>query len=334
MRVLTRWTRLWLLSALFLVICLIITIVQFFWTDKTIGSLVSNDGRSVVQGGDQPHVVLIGIDSQDEFWNNIHKGAFEAGKLFGYTVEFKDVPGDKQEELAATVNRYRIAHVDAIIVRATEGRVFEDAVRLAERSGIPVITIDSDLKSTIRSAYVGSYQTGAGMFLGQMVNDSISMGSSVGVIVERKSSIQQMKRLDGFASVLAGMGNSIADVYESNLSIVASIAQTERLVNDFPNLKAIVGLSNTDAPAIAQTLKRLGRTDIKVYGFDESPETLQGIREGIIEGVLVQQPYQMGFDAVRMISDKQEGKLTPSDHYTSVKSFTKKSLIAQEEGLK
>ena len=50
-------------------------------------------------------------------------------------------------------------------------------------------------------------------------------------------------------------------------------------------------------------LKESGKLgEIKVIGFDEDPITLGGVREGTIEGTVVQQPYEWGYEGMKLMA--------------------------------
>ena len=47
---------------------------------------------------------------------------------------------------------------------------------------------------------------------------------------------------------------------------------------------------------------------IKIVGFDEDPRTLRGVPEGMIEGTVVQQPYEFGYQSVKLTGQVHRGR--------------------------
>ena len=76
-----------------------------------------------------------------------------------------------------------------------------------------------------------------------------------------------------------------------------------------PEMKAMIGLFEYNLPACYQALKQAGKLGkIKLVGFDENDVTLQGIREGFVNGTIVQNPYQYGYQSVKVLKEIIEGK--------------------------
>lgn len=70
-----------------------------------------------------------------------------------------------------------------------------------------------------------------------------------------------------------------------------------------PEVGCLVGLWSANTPAILATLESSEKADaIRVVGFDEHPDTLQGIRDGRVYGTIVQQPYAFGFRSVEFLT--------------------------------
>ena len=94
---------------------------------------------------------------------------------------------------------------------------------------------------------------------------------------------------------------------------VTGFAQARQKADDaidaYPDLKAMVGLFEYNLPACYQALKQAGKLGkIKLVGFDENDVTLQGIKEGFVTGTIVQNPYQYGYQSVKVLKDIIEGK--------------------------
>lgn len=75
-----------------------------------------------------------------------------------------------------------------------------------------------------------------------------------------------------------------------------------------PDVDAMVGLWAYNAPACLEALKDADRVgEVKVFSFDEDPVTLQGIKDGAMEGTIVQNPYEFGYQSVAYLNKIHEG---------------------------
>ena len=80
-------------------------------------------------------------------------------------------------------------------------------------------------------------------------------------------------------------------------------------INAYPEMNAMVGLFEYNPPGCYQALKQADKLgQIKLIGFDENDVTLQGIKDGFITGTIVQDPYQYGYQSVKILKELLQGK--------------------------
>jgi ribose transport system substrate-binding protein len=70
----------------------------------------------------------------------------------------------------------------------------------------------------------------------------------------------------------------------------------------YPEVAALVGLWSYNGPAILNAVRESGKAgQVKIIAFDEEDETLAGVRDGSIYATVVQQPYEFGYQAIKMM---------------------------------
>ena len=75
-----------------------------------------------------------------------------------------------------------------------------------------------------------------------------------------------------------------------------------------PDINCMIGFYSYNTPRIYEALKDAGKLgQIKVIGFDEDPITLGGVKEGTIVGTVVQQPYEWGYQGMKVMAKYLEG---------------------------
>src|SRR5690606_30631665 len=68
------------------------------------------------------------------------------------------------------------------------------------------------------------------------------------------------------------------------------------------DLQALVGIWSYNTPAIVDIVAQLGvREKVKVVGFDADPPAIAGMQKGQVDVMVVQNPYQMGYQGVRLL---------------------------------
>ena len=115
--------------------------------------------------------------------------------------------------------------------------------------------------------------------------------------------------------------------------------KAEDAMTAYPNLNAFVGLFVYNPVQCLQVVKQQGKLgDIKVVGFDEDAATLQGIKDGHVEGTVVQDPYNYGYRSVEVLAAilKGETSIIPENQFIDIpaRSITKENVDTFWDDLK
>ena len=95
--------------------------------------------------------------------------------------------------------------------------------------------------------------------------------------------------------------------------LAKAVSVDEALFRGHPNLKGIFGVSQVGGPSVAKVMatKEFGakKGAVKVFAFDDLPDTVKGVKEGFIQGIMVQRPVTMGKLAVDHLvaADRRQG---------------------------
>ena len=74
-------------------------------------------------------------------------------------------------------------------------------------------------------------------------------------------------------------------------------------IRNHPKVNTLVGIWSPNAPAIVDVVTELNRrADFTIVGFDAEPVAVEQMGKGLIDAMVVQNPYQMGFQGVRMLA--------------------------------
>ena len=72
--------------------------------------------------------------------------------------------------------------------------------------------------------------------------------------------------------------------------------------NHAGKLSTLVGIWSYNAPAIADVVKELDkRNEFTIVAFDAEPIAIARMSDGMIDALVVQNPYQMGYQGVRTL---------------------------------
>ena len=237
-----------------------------------------------------------------DFWN-IAKAGIEAAdqELPDYTVEFRNGDGTaaKQKEivedlLVKGVVGIAISPVDAGNQTPMLNRAAEQALLVCQ---------DSDAPASKRAFYLGTDNIAAGRAAGALVKEALPQGGTIMVFVGKKDQQNAKERFQGLSEALKDSTVKILDLRADDGDRARAKANAADTLVKYPDIAGMVGLWAYNAPAILSALKdsnQLGK--VKVVAFDEEDETLAGVKAGTVHGTVVQQPYEFGYQSMKLMA--------------------------------
>jgi ribose transport system substrate-binding protein len=273
--------------------------------------LVSNGNALIAeQKTDSPRIALVAHMKDNPYWQIIKKGAEAAAKERGVILEYYGPDAPNVAENLKLIDMNIAARVDGLITYVQEEDKYQPYIDKAIDKGIPVITIDTDAKSSKRIAYVGTDNFDAGRKAGKVLYEKVGSGANIGVIMGGLTTTNQVERLEGFKNYLAAKADvEIVTVESSNDNELSAKIATNKMIKENPDLNSLYCTSVLDGVGAAKAVvenKLQGR--ISIICFDDLPETLEYIKRGIIHATIVQKPYDMGYESVQRMMDKISGK--------------------------
>ena len=255
--------------------------------------------------------VLKTIDMNMEFWEVVKTGMRDAAKesdvaldIYGPWAE-SDVEG--QIKIMEGVVKSK---PDFIILSATDFNALVPSVEDAERAGIPVVTIDSNVNSAYPLTFVATNNVEAGVKAGSEMLKRLKPGSSVAIINHIKGATTAMEREEGAVSAIAADGRfPLLGVFYTNNFEENAYRHAKALVAEHPELNGIVALNEVSAVGAARALLELGAQEkVNLVGFDSSILEISLMERGVIDATVIQQPFKMGYLAVRAARNAVDGK--------------------------
>ena len=284
------------------------------------------------QGKEDFHFVLIPQETDNDYWRLVEKGAREAEEKLGVAVEYNGPKKTSMSEHIEWIEKAIAAKVDGIITQGLDEKAFTPVINEAIQKGIPVITIDTDAASSKRSAYVGTDNYQAGFLAGKALINDTGGQAKVGIITGSFEARNMQLRVQGFRDAVKESPNvSILDVKASNITRIGAAEKADEMLSNYPEMDAFFGTSALDSYGIASTLQQRGRTDgVYVISFDTLPETIQLIQDGVIDATVVQKPYKMGYQSVKLLKAIANGEMVESIHHTGTDILRRDDLTKEE----
>lgn len=267
------------------------------------------------------HFVLVPEELDNEYWRLVEKGAQTAAKDYGVMLEYMGPKQANIDDHLKTIEMSAASKVDGIMTQGLSDEQFTPLINRVVAGGIPVITVDTDAANSNRMAYIGTDNYYSGFLAGKaLIADKLGE-ANVAIITGSFYANHQQQRVKGFKdAVKEEKGIHIIDVEESEISRVKAAEKAYQILKDHPEVNAFYGTSALDGIGIAQVVEKYKKQDqVYIIGFDTLPETIDYIRKGTIKATVVQEPFEMGYSAVKMMIDLIKGKKVPPVVHTDTR---------------
>jgi ribose transport system substrate-binding protein len=243
-----------------------------------------------------------------EFWKAAEAGVKKAqGELPNYTLQFKftdpSAAATQQQEMDDLVS----AGAAGIMVSAVDPKTESDELAKVAKETL-LLTTDSDAIKSGRAAYIGSSNVLAGNQVGEILKKAMPNGGKCMAYVGLPGADNAKERIQGINDVIKGTKISIVDVRADDIDNARAKRNVEDTLTAHPEVNCMLGIYSYNIPQIYQALKEgnaLGK--ITVTGFDDDPVTLGGVKEGTIVATVVQQPFEWGYQGMKLMAKILEG---------------------------
>lgn len=270
---------------------------------------LSGCGREKTENSNQKkeRIAVICKGEQHQFWQTVKAGAEEAGEELGVEITFEAPKNETQIDVQIEMVEKAIKdRVDAILLAPLDTDKLNDVIDQATELGIPVLTFDSDVTTQSRVATIGTDNITGGSIAARNAIEQIGTKGKVAVISFVKGAQTANDREQGFIQEMSKYeGIEIIGTEYCNGDPDLAKEQAETFISENPDLKCIYATNEGSALGAAQAVQD---SEVTVIGFDSSDDEIKYLENDWIQGMMVQNPYNMGYLGVRNIYKAMQGK--------------------------
>lgn len=264
------------------------------------------------------------------FWLSVQAGALAAGEEYGVQIEWNGAAAETEyPRQIQIVDSFISRHVDGIALAPTERKALVGAIDRAAAAGIPVTVFDSGIDSENYMSFLATNNYEGGQLAGRTLARLLNGNGKVGVVMHAPGSGSTMDRERGFEEVIKAEFPGIRIVAQQfgQSDRSKAMAATENILTANPDLDGIFASSEPSSVGASLALKSRGLGGkVHLVAFDSSDGMVEDLKAGIIDAMVVQDPYRMGHDAVKTIVDKLNGQTPPKHIDLSARVITKPDL--------
>lgn len=279
-------------------------------------------------------IAVIPKGTTHEFWKSVHAGAVKASKEVDVDIVWKGPL--KEDDLKAqvdVVNTFVAQGVNGIVLAPLNDSALRAPVKAAKDAKIPTVIFDSDLQGDDHVSFVATDNEAAGKIAGEEMKRLLGAKGNVVVLRYQEGSASTHNREKGFLdAVKAAPDLKVVseNQYGGATTETAMKAGESLLLAQKAASGSVQGVFTPNESTTFGMLLAIRKSNLqkkmKFVGFDASDKLVGALKEGDIDGLVVQNPFNMGYLAVKTMADVLRGKKVDKRVDTGARLVTKDNL--------
>lgn len=255
-------------------------------------------GGPVQKPTEKHQVALIAKSTSTEFWRSVFAGAETAATEYNLALTVEG-PGTEEdyETQNSMVARAVKNGAEVIIFSAIDYKNNAAAIDDAAEAGVKIVTIDSGVDSDAPSTYIGTDNYAAGQMAAQAALECGYRHLCVGLVNYDVNSANGQERERGALGSLIGRKDV---TYSGTINVLAvaenAQAGTAALLEQHPEINVLIAFNEPVSVGAARAVSELKLSDkVWLVGFDSNVEAVDDLQTGVVDALIVQNPYAMGY---------------------------------------
>ncbi|HRE03962.1 MAG TPA: substrate-binding domain-containing protein [Opitutaceae bacterium] len=311
----------------------------------TVGLLLAGCGKkeaaSNPSGVKKLTIAVVPKATTHSYWKSAQAGAERAARELGVNLEWQGPLDDsKVADQIGIFNNLAASGIDGIVLAPCDDRALVSHVRTAVRRGLPVAIFDSPLDGKAGVDYINFVATDnkqAGVTAAETLlglSTAPAFGGRVLMVRFTEGSASTRLREEGFVEKLGSQAKLKLEAQQftdGSMAGAQRVAETllgNYVKNNTLELDGIFASNQPTAEGTYNALRALRDKGVAIkapfVGFDDSELLLQGLQNGIIQALVVQDPDRMGYLGVKSVVDHLQKRAVPLVVDTGVTVKTKK----------
>jgi ribose transport system substrate-binding protein len=284
------------------------------------------------EGKQSYEIAVIPKGTTSVFWKAVHAGAARAAQETGNRIQWlgSEREDDRKQQIEVVQN-FIAGRVDAIVLAPLDEVALVRPVETAMKRGIPVVIMDSGIATEKYHSFVATDNREGGRMAARALGERMRGRGKAILLRYSEGSASTQNREEGFLEVMAGQYPDIQLVSTNQYAGVtkesALIASQNLLTKYGQDIQGVFCPNESSAFGMLRALQISGLTGKIVFiGFDASPGLIQGLKEKSIDGLVVQDPFDIGYQSVIAAVRVLQGEEVPGRLPTRLSLVTLENL--------
>lgn len=296
---------------------------------------------ALAPAADSYTIAVIPKATSHEFWKSIHAGAVKAQQELrakGAQVEIiwqGPLREDNRDQQIQVVENFISRRVNGIVLAPTDAKALVSPVNTAARAKVPVVIMDSGLRSDKYVSFVATDNYKGGVLAGEQMAQLLGGKGNVILLRYQTGSASTEEREKGFLDAIKKVPGIkvISSDQHGGATRELCYQAAQNILNRYGReVNGIFGPCEPVANGIIMALRNAGKAGgaVKVVGFDAGGQTVEALKKGDVQAVIVQNPLRMGYLGVMTMFDHLSGKKVEQRIDTGVYVVTPENMETPE----
>ena len=293
----------------------------------------TSGGTTPAAGGSETlQIAVIPKGTSHEYWKSVHAGAMKAqedlaksGTPINILWKGTESEGDRNGQVNI-VETFITQHVSGMVLAPLDSSALVTPVQDAVSHKIPVVIIDSSLKTDAYSSFCATDNEKGGELAGDEMGKLLNGKGKVLVLAYAQGSASTEARETGFLTAVKkypGITVLSSNQYGGPTTDMANKTSQNLLARYGTQTDGVFASNETNTRGMRLALKDANLLKkVKFVGFDAAPDLVDALKAGEIQGIIVQNPFKMGEVGVTTLVDVIKGKTVPKAVNTGVALIT------------
>lgn len=291
-------------------------------------------GLGTAQAKDDMYIPVVSKGYQHEFWQTVKLGSDTAAKELGVKTNFVGPASETQiSEQIQLMEDMMARRPDGILLAALDSNALVVPAEEAKSRGIEIATFDSGINSDIPASFIATNNVKAGAVAAMTLGKMLGGKGKVGIIAHVAGAQSTIDRSKGFIDTMKEKYPDITvlEVQYSDGDPQKALDKTIDMVRANPDLSAVYATNEGCTLGVANAVDNLGIAGkVKVMGFDSTEGIIAFLKAGTIQGFVVQDAYQIGYQGLTTLYNVLKGKKVPNVIDIPVKVVTAENIDKPE----
>lgn len=264
-----------------------------------------DSGKASTNKSNKLRIAVIPKGTSHQFWQSVHAGAQAAATELGNVEILWKGPESESDTASqiAVVKNFITGHVDGICLAPNHSQALIDVIVEADAEKIPVVVFDSGIgRGAPIVSYVATDNRRGGLLAGQRLAEVMNREGKVIMLRYKEGSESTEQREQGFLEALAAEPKIqvlSSDQYAGTTTQSALEKATQMLNKYRDEVGGVFAVCEPNANGMLEALAQTGLIGkVKFVAFDPSDRLIRGLEDKQVDGIMLQDPFEMGRQSV------------------------------------